>query len=186
MCDARDETVFHILCECSKLAQREYKYRHDNLARIVHWELCKLYGLNRENNWYDHTPEKSQNNDNVTILWDFNIQTDHVITHRRPDIVVINSSENTCLIIDIAVPADHRILLKEKEKIEKYQDLRREMGKIWNVKTRIIPVVVGALGAISNKLEGYLKDMNLPNRLESLQKAALLGSARILRRVLEI
>ncbi|XP_077972208.1 uncharacterized protein LOC144427222 [Styela clava] len=93
MCDARDETVFHILCECSKLAQREYKYRHDNLARIVHWELCKLYGLNRENNWYDHTPEKSQNNDNVTILWDFNIQTDHVITHRRPDIVVINSSK---------------------------------------------------------------------------------------------
>ena len=44
--------------------------------------------------------------------------------------------------IDFAVPEDIRVEQKEKEKIEKYQDLRRELQKILNVKVRIIPLVV--------------------------------------------
>ena len=46
------------------------------------------------------------------------------------------------------VPGDSRIEEKEKDKIEKYQDLGRELQKIWNVKVKIIPLVVGSLGAI--------------------------------------
>ena len=47
MCGERGETVQHIVCECSKLAQREYKRRHDNIAKFIHWMLCEKYGLNR-------------------------------------------------------------------------------------------------------------------------------------------
>ena len=60
-------------------------------------------------------------------MWDFSIQTDHVIEAQRPDLVVVDKKRRTCKIIDFAVRGDSRIEEKEKEKIKKYQDLRREL-----------------------------------------------------------
>ena len=71
-------------------------------------------------------------------MWDFSFQTDHVIEARRPDLFVVDKKERSCKIIDFAVPEDSRIEEKEKDKIEKYQDLGRELQKIWNVKVKII------------------------------------------------
>ena len=47
------------------------------------------------------------------LLWDFEIQTYHQISARRPDLIKINKKKRTCSIVDFAVPADHRIKLKE-------------------------------------------------------------------------
>ena len=58
--------------------------------------------------------------------------------------VVVDKKEKICKIIDFAVPGDSRIEEKEKDKIEKYQDLGRELQKIWKVKVKIIPLVVGS------------------------------------------
>ena len=69
-------------------------------------------------------------------MWDFSIQTDHVTL--RPDLVVVDK-RRTCKIIDFAVPEDSRIEEKEKKKIEKYQDLRKKLQKIWNVRVKIMP-----------------------------------------------
>ena len=57
------------------------------------------------------------------LLWDFDIQTDHLISDRRPDLIIINKKKNSCKIVDFAVSADHRIKLKECEKKDKYLDL---------------------------------------------------------------
>ena len=67
---------------------------------------------------------------------------------RRPDLVVVDK-ERSCKIIDSAVPGDNRIEEKEKDETEKYQDLGRKLQKIWNVKVKIIALIVGSLGAIS-------------------------------------
>ena len=40
MCSNKEETASHTVSECSALAQREYKRRHDNVARYIHWRLC--------------------------------------------------------------------------------------------------------------------------------------------------
>ena len=136
--------------------------------------------------WYNHKPEDVMENDRVKILWDFNIQTDHVIQHRRPDIVIVYKNERRCHIVDVAVPGDKRVELKEQEKIEKYGDLRREIKKIWKLKyVGVIPIIVGALGIVSNNLKDWLEKMNLKVDLEILQKAALLGTDKLLRNVLE-
>ena len=68
-------------------------------------------------------------NDTHKLLWDFNIQTDHLIPARRPDLIIIGKKERTCKIVDFAVPADHRIKLKECEKKDKYLDLAWELKK---------------------------------------------------------
>ena len=55
-----------------------------------------------------------------------------------PELLVVDKKKRSCKIIDFAVPGDSRIEEKEKDKIEKYQDLGREIQKIWNVKVKMI------------------------------------------------
>ena len=81
-----------------------------------------------------HNPAPVLENAMHKLLWDFNIQTDHLIPVRRPDLIIINQKKKkkekkTCKIVDFAVPADHRIKLKECEKEDKYLDLAREFKK---------------------------------------------------------
>ena len=137
------------------------------------------------NQWYEHKPEGVIENDHVKLLWDINIQTSTYIQARRPDhdVVEVDRDKKTCNIIDIVVPGDAGIV--EKEKVEQYQDLRREVAQLWNVKAKVVPIVVGALGAVTPNLSKHLDAIGVTTRIELLQKAALLGTARLLRRVLE-
>ena len=186
MCGARDETVMHILSECEKLAQGEYKKRHDRVASIIHWELCGYHGFQRSKNWFEHHAQPVLENSDVKILWDFNMHTDRIIEARRPDIVVVNKMDSETLIIDIAVPCDYRVKEKESEKIEKYQDLALELTRMWKTRTRVIPIVIGALGA-KYRIDGYLEMLGVgEGMVVTIQQTALLGSAHILRKVLSI
>ena len=83
--------------------------------------------------WFQIT---NNNNNNNNLLWDSEMHTDHLISARRPDLIIINKKEKKriCKIVDFAVPADHRIKLKECEKKNKYFDLARELKKLWNMK----------------------------------------------------
>ena len=54
--------------------------------------------------------------------------------------------------MDFAVPADHKIKLKEFEKKVKYIELARELKKLWNKKVMIIPIVIGAFVTITKGL----------------------------------
>ena len=76
-----------------------------------------------------------------------------------------------------AVPADSRTWSKEGEKIEKYTELAWELRRIWKVQSRVVPVVIGALGTITTRHKDFLADL-------TTQKASFLGTAHILREVL--
>ena len=62
--------------------------------------------------------------------------------------VVVDTKRRTCKFIDFVVPGDSWIEEKQKVKIEKYQDLRRELQKIWNVRVNIMPLAVGSVGTL--------------------------------------
>ena len=147
LCKKADESIDHVVSGCSKLAQKEYKRRHDNLGKIVHWKLARKCNFEAGDKWYEHEPESVLENEDYKILWNFSIQT-HVIEARWTDLVVVDKKRRACKIIDFAVPGGIRIEEKEKEKIVKYQDQGRESQKIWNMRVKIIPLVVGSLGAI--------------------------------------
>ena len=76
--------------------------------------------------------------------------------------------------------------MKENEKIDKYLDLARELKKkLWNMRVKGIPIVVGALGTVPKNLEKRLENREIRGRIETIQTTALLQLARILRRGLE-
>ena len=99
-------------------------------------------------------------NDRHKLLRDFDKHTDHLISARRPDLIIINQKKKTriCKLVNSAVPADHWIKLTECEKNDKYFDLARELKKLWNVKVTIVPIVTDALGTITKGLLKGLED----------------------------
>ena len=115
------------------MAQKEYKARHDWVGKVIHWEMCKKFIFDHANKWYTHNPAPVQENDKHKLLWDCDIQTDHLISARRADLIIINwkKKKKNCKIVDFAVLAEHRIKLKECEKRDKYLDLVRELKKLW-------------------------------------------------------
>ena len=88
--------------------------------------------------------------------------------------------------INITVLRDQNMKVKKLEKITKYEDLRLQVQKLWAVRTIVIPIVVGALGTVSEELENQLKTIGIPIIISCLHKVALVGTAFILRRVLVI
>ena len=73
-----DESTDDIISGCSKLAQKDYKRRH-NLGKIVHWKLARKYNFEAGDKWYGHEAESVLENEDYKILLYFSIQTDHVI-----------------------------------------------------------------------------------------------------------
>ena len=132
-----------------------------------------------------NNPEAVLENNTHKLQWDFDIHTDHLISARRPDLIIINKKKRTGKIVDFAVPADHRIKIKECEKKDKYLDLARELEKLWNMQVTIIPIVTGTFGTVTKGLLKGLEDLEVGGRVETIQTTTLLRTARILRRVLE-
>ena len=89
--------------------------------------------------------------------------------------VIIDKEKKQVHIVKFAVPFDSRVVEK-KEKIEKYQDLARELKKIWNTKVKVVPIVLGSLGTIPPLLTNRLEGIGIRTRIVELQKTALLYS----------
>ena len=115
-----------------------------------------------------HNPAPVLENDSHKLLWVFNIQTDQLIPARRRDLIIINKKKRICKIVDFAVPADHRINVKESEKRDKYLDLARELKKLWNMEVTIVPIVISALGTITKELLKGLEDLEVGGRVETI------------------
>ena len=80
--------------------------------------------------WYEHAPEGAAENEEVKALWNMDVQCDNVMEARTPDIISIDKKERKGIIINIALPADVRVGEKERKKMEKYHDLKREIGRL--------------------------------------------------------
>ena len=135
-----------------------------------------------------HNPVSVLENYTHKLLWDFDIQTDHLISARRPDLIIIKKTKNkkeNLQICRFAVAAEPRIKLKKCEKKDKYLDLGRELKILWNTKVTIIPIVIGAFGTVAKGLLKGLEDLEVGGRMETIQTTTLLRTARILRRILE-
>ena len=89
------------------------------------------------------------------------------------------------MLIDVAISGDRNVIKKEAEKILKYKDLTiEEIQCMWKVKTRVIPVIIGATGTISKSFRKYISNKPGNHAVKELQKTAILGIAHILRKVL--
>jgi hypothetical protein len=88
------------------------------------------------------------------------------------------------MLIDVAISGDRNVIKKEAPKILKYKDLTIKIQRVWNLKTKVIPVIMGATGTISKLFRKYVSNIPGNHVVKELQKTAILGTAHILRKVL--
>jgi len=89
------------------------------------------------------------------------------------------------MLIDVAISGDRNVVNSLKaEKILKYKDLTIEIQHMWNVKTEVIPVIIGATGTISKSFRKYVSNIPGKREVKELYKTAILGTAHIIRKVL--
>jgi len=136
--------------------------------------------------WYEHVPNSVVTNQRgkVTILWNQQVQTDRTIPNNKPDIVIRDNEKRTCILIDVAIPVDRNVIKKVAKKILKYKDLTIAIQLMWNVKTRVIPVIIGVTGTISKYFRKYVSDIPGNHDVKELQKTPILDTAHILQKVL--
>ena len=115
-CGQKDEMINHIVSECRKLAQNEWKTIYDWVGETINWVLCRKLKFDHTTKWYMRKPVSVPENETHTILWNFEIQTDHPA--RRSDQEIIK--KRTCCIVDFAVQSGRRVTIKENEKWHKY------------------------------------------------------------------
>ena len=188
VCGKEVESVGHLASGCSGLAQREYRRRHDRMGLRVYWELCRKYGVRCADVWYKEVPDEVRVSDDgkVEIWWDRSVETTQRMEHNRPDVTVLNRTAKEWTFVDFSVPWDRNVILKEDEKLANYSPLAREIRRMHRVSTKVVPLVIGCLGVVSGRLEGYLKDLGIGDVMGGMQTSAVIGTAMILQKVLSL
>ena len=118
------------------------------------------------------------------MLWNQAVNRERDVTANRPDIVIKNKKEETCTLIDVAIPADRNVVQKEAEKKLRYKSLCIEIQRMWNLKCTIVPVI-GATGIVTRSLKKNLETVPGKHSIYSVQKTAILGTSHIIRKVLQ-
>jgi len=98
------------------------------------------------------------------------VRTDRIIPNNKPDIIIRDNTQGTCILIDVAIPGDRNVMKKEAEKILKYEDFTIEFQRMWNVKAKLIPVITGTPGTISKSLRQYSSNIPGKHEIKELQK----------------
>ena len=182
------ESPSHLLSGCEILmADGLYTARHNKVCRYLHWKICRDKNIPVEEHVWEHEPQPVTANDDCTIFYDKELHPGSYIPGRaiKPDIVIWNKIDKSALIIDVCVPNDFGLNRAEREKITKYQDLKNDLRRTWQLKEAdVIPVVVGATGMVKRNLGKYLKSIPGEPSVYEIQIAAVRGSVSILKRAL--
>ena len=100
--------------------------------------------------------------------------------------IVKDSVNSTCKLIDMTILPDRSIAVKEMKTKSKCKDLKLEIQRMWQMKTEVTPMVVGVFGTVKKRMVENIKKVSERATVTETQKICLLGSARILRKVLTV
>ena len=145
------------------------------MGKTLHWNMCRKKGISEKR--YEHKPLLCTENESFQIFWDFNIQSDNIIEHARPDMIIVDKTNR---IVEFTVPADHRIEISQQRKIKNYPDLKRELQKMWNLKISIMSVVIGTLRTIPNSLEKHLNKLKVDVKIFQMQTSFAMVMSKVL------
>ena len=187
LCQQFDDTIDHIISTNPILVKEQYINRHDRVCAQLNFNICKETAVQLDRKqWYEHVPKSVETSQRgkVTILWIQQVQTDRTVPSNKPDIIIRDNEKGTCMLIDVAISGDRNVIKKEAEKILKYKDLTIEIQRMWNVKTKVLSVTIGATGTISRSFRKYVSNILGNHEVKEIQKTATLGTAHILRKEL--
>ena len=144
-------TIFDIISSCTYLCRSLYLHlRHNPVAKIIYDQvIADLSGTEDSNVERYRQSAQVTKMKHIEIWWDYQFTTLTKLSHNRPDIVIWNCDTKVCKIIDICVPLDTNLNLREETKSDSYIPLVDQLQRIYQrYKFTIVPVIAGALGTL--------------------------------------
>eukprot|EP00957_Ditylum_brightwellii_P000711 55753-Ditylum_brightwellii.AAC.1 len=153
----KEESIFHIICNCTPLASTKYLEQHNAVAKYLHW--CMLYDRKVLvcKHWWQHKLLQTMIVNHLNITWDYTWDTEGKKIANKPDIVVIEKIAKTEKVIDVAVLHNTNIVATTAEKIT---------------------------NAVGNSFHNYVGQMSPHTHMDTIQKTAVLRTAHILQHIL--
>ena len=186
-CHEAVESGNHLMSGCKiLLADGHYTKRHNKVCRYLHWSICKEYNIETQPVWL-HEPAPTTSQDDIVIFYDKPLHCGRYIEGGaiKPDIVVWNRTTKWAKIIEVSVPNDFGLNRMEREKVNKYQDLKHDLRDTWDLdEIEIIPIIVGATGLVKNNITEYLNSIPGNPKLPEIQLSAKKDTVSILKRAL--
>lgn len=190
LCNRVTESIQHLSSGCSVLAPKEYTNRHNLVGNILHQELLKKVTSSNKTQipHYLYNPAPVIENEHVKICWNLPLQTEVNIIHNRPDILFVDKNTNTINIIDVTIPLDDNLAPAYSQKINKYEELRRQLKHIYNTNhVTILPIVISSNGLIHKNNVQNLQKLQIENPnavIRKCQKSVILSTTNIIRKIL--
>ena len=79
----------------------------------------------------------------MNIMLPYYGYTSAIVSNNKPDIIIRDNKQRTCMSTDVAISADRNVIKKEAENNLKYKDIIIEIQLIWNVKAKVISIITG-------------------------------------------
>ena len=202
-CGKREETVEHVVSSCSKWLSNLYVERHDAALRVVYYHLATRYGLPTVH--YSQELPHQAKSDSAELLWNVAIQTQRLMDHRKPDLVLIDSKNKQIYVVEISVASavgieqQHNIKFNRyavnsrkqedetKTPYERGPNLVDDMRQRYKMDVSFIPIVIGTTGEITYRTTKALEELPGMNRrkledvAERLSRAVVINTARIVK-----
>ena len=186
-CHTEVESVSHLISGCQTLmGDGHYTDRHNAVCRYIHWKMCNSIGMHTKPVW-EHEPARTTAHENFVIFYDKPIPLGRYVEGGaiKPDIVLWDREKKSAQIVEVSVPNDYGLNRAEREKNNKYQDLKNDLRTTWGLNSiELIPVIVGATGLVKNNLQKHLQTIQGSPQLEEIQLCAIKGTIKILKRTL--
>ena len=176
------QSIQHVLACCPRLRIPMYlPVRHNAVAKKLYYIITGL-----------KTSEIQEvyNNDKIEVWWDVKVTTKPPVEHNKPDLIVWKKVEKVAYIVDVVVGLDVNVEKNETLKLDRYLPLSTELKRLYPTYTfETIPISIGATGAITTSLKKDIskiarENVKVENAIEQCQKAALFGSMKIVKSVM--
>lgn len=154
-------SVDHFATCCPTLADKDYKIRHDEVARFVHHRIQSSHGL-KPKHLRNYRAESTINAGHVSIKYDVPINTNANIQHYRPDILVMNRHTKKIQIIEIGITSASRLNEVETTKWRKYERLAAELRTMYpGYQTECTPIVLTWDGRVTKHFRRHASKIGL-------------------------
>lgn len=207
-CHKTYESMQHVASGCNVFRHTLQLDRHNGVARALYTGLIRKFHFKTQH--YSEQIMPVVENDEAKLYWDFNMVTRRELKYNKPDIVVFDKLTNTITVIEVCCCWYENMLSQHRIKYHKYAtnsivedileldtdnprpglNLMGQLGELYgkenNNGIRVIPVIVGACGEVLPGFDETIRSIGFSRKessdlIEKLERAAVLGTSRLLR-----
>ena len=174
-CSTGKRSVEHLSTRCGGMLSFDYKKRHDEVVRCLHFQYAKMYGLNKSKKLKNYKVQNVISNERVKIKSDVPILTELRIDNNKPDLMIHDLKTNEILLIEVGITNKDSLSTTEVTKSRKYELLANELKSMYNAQNvTTVPVVMTWDGLVTKHFKRHMKRLQVEDKLVAYIQSVVL------------